>query len=87
MSKCSTATELYCSPTKNELCFDNDTYSFTFNPKFSTLNTKKSVDIYLYHADDGTLAQKLPSRPNNGQYAFTLDGVGSSLVSGVNVDF
>lgn len=75
MSTCNSATQLYCSPDKNDLCFTNDTYSLTFNPKFSTLNAKKSVDIYLFHGDDGTLAMKLPSRANNGDYSFTIDEV------------
>lgn len=80
MSTCNSATQLYCSPDKNDLCFDNETYSLTFNSKFSTLNAKKLVDIYLFHGDDGTIAMEFPSRENDGDYPFTIDEVGISGV-------
>jgi hypothetical protein len=77
---CTNAAELYCAPTQNAGCVESKTYVLDYNKAFKSINKVSLVDIYLYHADDGTLASKIPNQANDGSYSFTIDKV-SILIS------
>jgi len=72
---CTNSAVLYCSPTKNAGCTDNQTYVLEYNKAFKSINKVSQVDIYLFHGDDGSLGSKILGQPNDGSYSFTIDKV------------
>lgn len=74
-AKCNVASKLYCSPTQGEILTENQTYELDYNAKFNSIAHFSKVDVYLYHAEDSSLADQIPSVPNHGSMTFTVDDV------------
>ena len=72
---CNNAAELYCWPTLNSGCWENQTYVLEYNAAFKSINKVSLVDIYLYHGDSGTIATKISGQSNDGSYSFSVDEV------------
>jgi hypothetical protein len=72
---CNNASELYCSPAPDATLFPDFNYTFSYNSEFEGLNGTDLVDIFLYHADNTSLARHIPNVTNDGSMTFTIDSV------------
>ena len=80
MAACNGSSVLYCSPAENSTVFENQTHTLDYNAEFESINREISVDVYLYHADNSSLATRFLSVANNGVMTFTVDEVWHSGV-------
>ena len=71
----SNSNSVYCSPAGNADLYENNTYAFDYNSEYWTIWGNKTVDIYLYHADNGQLATRKTGITNNGEWLFGIDQV------------
>lgn len=71
----SSSLQLYCSPAWNTSVYENQNYALDYNSQFWSIKGNESVDVYLYHADNGNLAQRIPDVTNSGEMTFTIDEV------------
>lgn len=75
MASCNGTTQLYCAPEAGGTIFENQTYALDYNAQFSTLDGQTAVDVFLYHADNSSLAERFLDIPNNGEMTFTVADV------------
>jgi hypothetical protein len=75
MAACNGTTALYCSPPEGAVVMENQTYALDFNAQFETIDGAPVVDIFLYHADNPSLAANFTNVPNNGEMTFFVDQV------------
>src|SRR5436190_1459629 len=75
MAQCNGTSQLYCAPGDGDTLAPNTTHSLEYNAQFPFISTEQTVDMYLYHADDSSLATLLPNLPNSGEMPFTIDKV------------
>jgi len=59
---------------------ENQTSVLDFNAQFETINGDTAVNVFLYHADNPSLAEQFPDVPNNGEMTFTVEEVSHSGV-------
>jgi hypothetical protein len=72
---CNNSSELYCFPAQDATLFPDQNYTLSYNPDFEGLNGTDWVDVYLYHADNATLAREIANVTNSGAVTFTIDSV------------
>ena len=77
MSGCSNlnSLQLYCSPAENADCYQNQVYELVYNSQFWSIEGNKTVDAYLYHADNSQVAMELAGIQNSGVMTFTVNNV------------
>ena len=72
---CNGTDQFYCSPSQGANLSENQTYALEWNAIWDTLYFEPTVDVYIYHADTGSQANKIPRLPNDGLMTFTIDDV------------
>lgn len=75
MAACDNTTQLYCTPAEGDTVVQNQTYALEFNDQFGLIDGVTTVDVYLYHADNSSLAEQFLNVPNNGEMTFTVEQV------------
>src|SRR5947207_2916461 len=75
MTSCNGTSQFYCKPAEGDTLSENQTVALEYNAQFKSVNGEDAVDVYLYHADNSSLAERILDIPNTGEMKFTVNSV------------